>query len=206
VSKGTAVARIYAVDAAEVRLPLSADQLAFVELPLDYRGEAREATRPEVVLRASLAGQTHEWRGRIERTEGEIDTRTRMLFAVARVEDPYARGAGESRPPLASGLFVEADILGRVATNVVVLPRTALRGADRVLVVNGEERLSFRDVTVLGGDRASVVIGSGLDSGERVCVSPLDVVVEGMRVRTGGAAPVGLPEASGEAGEGADRR
>ncbi len=39
VNRGTPVATIYAVDFAEVRLPIPDDQLAFVDLPMHYRGE-----------------------------------------------------------------------------------------------------------------------------------------------------------------------
>jgi RND family efflux transporter MFP subunit len=186
VTKGSPVARIYSVDYAEVRLPLSADQLAYVNLPLDYRGETHSNRGPEVLLKASLAGQTHVWSGTIDRTEGEIDTRTRMIFAVAQVKNPYGRGDNRKRPPLASGLFVDAEILGKTATNVVVVPRSALRGPDRLLVVDSENRLRFREVNVLRAGREEVIIRSGLKDGERICTSPLDVVVDGMKVRTEG--------------------
>jgi multidrug efflux pump subunit AcrA (membrane-fusion protein) len=85
------------------------------------------------------------------------------------------------------GLFVDATILGREVDDVVVLPRSTLRDGNRVLVVDAEDRLHFRDVEVLRatGDRA--VISGGLQAGERVCVSPIDVVVEGMQVRVAAA-------------------
>ena len=110
---GTRLATIYAVDFAEIRLPLPDSELAFVDLPLNYRGEQSSARGPEVVLRAEFAGRVHEWLGRIVRTEGEIDPRSRMVHAVARVADPYGRGDDPDRPPLAAGLFVEAEIRGR---------------------------------------------------------------------------------------------
>jgi len=184
VTRGTPVARLYSVDYAEVRLPLSADQLAYVQLPLDYRGESPAEHHPAVRLRASLGGRVHEWEGVIDRVEGEIDVRTRMVFAVARVEDPYGRTAHTNRPPLASGLFVEADILGSTVRDVFVLPRTALRDANTVLVLDNEQRLHRRTVEVARAERQDVVISQGLQDGEVICTSPLDVYVEGMRVRT----------------------
>ena len=92
------------VDFAEIRLPLPDGDLAFVDLPLVFRGESAREDGPEVVLRTSFAGQVHEWRGRIVRTEGEIDPSSRMVHAVARVKDPYGRGQDPGRPPLAVGL------------------------------------------------------------------------------------------------------
>lgn len=196
VTKGSPVARIYSVDIAEVRLPLSADQLAFVDVPLSYRGEPLPAGGPVVLLRGQLAGQTHTWTGRVDRTEGEIDTQTRMITVVAQVEDPYGRRGSGDQPPLAVGLFVLAEILGKTAERVAVVPRAALRGQNQVLIVDDETRLRFRDVQVLRADRAQAVIGSGLSQGERICTSPLDVVTDGMRVR--------LQSAPSESQNGAD--
>ncbi len=180
VAPGTPLATIYAVDYAEVRLPIPGDEMAYLDLPLDYRGAARRAG-PEVILRAEFAGGRHAWRGRIVRTEGEIDPRSRLVHAVARVADPYAPGA-EGRPPLAVGMYVEAEIRGRTLRGVAVVPREALREGDRVLVVDGDDRLRFRPVEVLRRGDEEVVVGSGLAAGERLCLSSL-AATDGMRVR-----------------------
>ena len=118
------------------------------------------------------------------RTEGEIDPRSRMIHAVVRVADPYARGGDPGRPPLAVGLYVDAEILGRVARQVAVVPRSALRGENQLLVVSDEDRLHFRSVEILRTTQDDVIVSSGLAAGERICVSPLAVVTAGMRVRT----------------------
>ena len=52
-----------------------------------------------------------------------------------------------------------------------------------MLVIDAEDRIRFRPVEVLRAERDQVVIGSGLSPGERVCVSPLGAVVDGMSVR-----------------------
>jgi multidrug efflux pump subunit AcrA (membrane-fusion protein) len=134
-------------------------------------------------LRARLGGQQHEWEGRIVRTEGEIDTRTRMLNAVARVDDPYARSQDWSRPPLAIGLFVDAEIEGRKVKQVHVAPRAALRLDQRLMVVDRDHRLRFRTVAILRLEGDHVVFGDGLEAGDRVSISPLEIAVEGMEVR-----------------------
>jgi multidrug efflux pump subunit AcrA (membrane-fusion protein) len=81
------------------------------------------------------------------------------------------------------GLFTEATIEGRVVENVVVLPRSALRGKDGVLIVDAEDRLHLRNVDVLRVDREVAVITGGLEGGELVCLSPIEVAVDGMKVR-----------------------
>jgi multidrug efflux pump subunit AcrA (membrane-fusion protein) len=82
---------------------------------------------------------------------------------------------------------VEAEILGKQAENVVVLPRAAMRDMDQVLVLDDESRLRFRRVEVLRTARDQVVVRSGLAPGDQVCISPLEMVVDGMRVRDASA-------------------
>jgi RND family efflux transporter MFP subunit len=184
VAMGNPLATIYAVDYAEVRLPLPDDQLAYVELPLHYRGENKRLKGPQVTLKADFAGQVFEWTGAIVRTEGEIDPGSRMVHAVAQVKNPYGRGDDPNRPPLAVGLYVEAEIEGATAEGVAVLPRSALRGRTQVLVITPEDRLEFRDVDVLRTTREEIYVRGGLKEGERVCLSPLEAVTDGMQVRT----------------------
>ncbi|MEE2636007.1 MAG: efflux RND transporter periplasmic adaptor subunit [Acidobacteriota bacterium] len=182
VNKGTTVGQIYAVDSAEIRLPLPDEELAYVDVPLSYRG-GQQQTGPLVTLSADFAGRQHTWRGRIVRTESEIDPVSRMVHVVAEVNDPYAVGDDRSRPPLAAGMFVEAEIAGLTVTDVVRLPWAALRGRNRVLVVDDQGRLRFRQVEVLRSTSEQVLVRAGLDEGERVCISALDTVTDGMVVR-----------------------
>ncbi len=197
VARGQSVATLYATDFVEIRLPIADRQLAFLDLP-DLRNGGKDAEGPEVVLRAHFGGREHQWMGRIVRTEGEIDSRSRMLHVVARVEDPYGRTAAaestppdkiEKRPPLAVGLFVKARIAGLVARESVGIPRAAMRDDNRILVVDDENRLRFREVEVLRIERDQVLIRSQFGPGERICVSPLQVAVEGMRIEPVAANP-----------------
>ncbi len=183
VNPGAPVARIYAVDYAEIRLPVPHEQLAYLDLIYNARSELEPASRPKALVHAVFAGAPQTWEGEIVRIEGEIDARTRMVNLVARVDAPYDQGDSPARPPLFAGLFVEVEIHGRVARDVVVVPRTALRGSNQVLVVDGDNRLRFREVDLLRLEAENALIRSGLVGGERVCISTLDAVVEGMQVR-----------------------
>ncbi len=184
VTRGTAVATVYSVDAVEVRLPLPDSELAFLDLPLDYRDEDAARRGPEVMLHAEFGGTVHRWAGRVVRTEGEIDPRSRMVHVVAQVNDPYGRDG--DRPPLAVGMFVEAELRGHIVRDVAVLPREALHTGDVVWTVDEEDRLHFRDVNVFRAQGDRVLISSGLEPGERVCLSSLEAATDGMRVRVAG--------------------
>jgi multidrug efflux system membrane fusion protein len=183
VNPGSPVGRIYAVDYAEVRLPMPDNQLAYLDLPFAFRNHSTETPGPDVRLHAEFAGGKHTWMGQIVRIEGEIDARSRMVTLVARVDNPYGQSEKGNRPPLAVGMFVTAEILGNRVSNVVVVPRAAIRGKDQVLVVT-DNRLYHRTIDIHRADAEKVVVKSGLKSGDQICSSPLDTVVEGMRVRT----------------------
>jgi RND family efflux transporter MFP subunit len=181
VQRGTPAARVYAVDFAEVRLPVRDADLAFLDLSMDYREESGAAEGPEVLLRADFAGRRHLWRARVVRTEGEIDPATRMLHLVARVADPYARHDG--RPALALGLFVEAEILGRVLTDALMVPRSAVHEGGRIWLVDTTDRLRVRSAEVLRNEGETAVLRALLAPGERLCLSNVARPVEGMPVR-----------------------
>ncbi|MFT5696691.1 MAG: hypothetical protein ACI9QQ_002673 [Myxococcota bacterium] len=64
-----------------------------------------------------------------------------------------------------------------------MLPRSALHGKTRVMIVDAEQRLRFREINVLRLNRDEVLIQGGLVAGDRVCISTLDTAMDGMLVR-----------------------
>ncbi len=106
VSRGAAIATIYASDLVEVRLPIADRQLAFLNLPSTQRGELPEARQPNVTLTTQYGGKQLTWSGKIVRTEAEIDITSRMVHLVARVTQ------NNEENPLSVGLFVDAVIEG----------------------------------------------------------------------------------------------
>ena len=193
VSVGSSVATVYAVDRAEIRLPLPDNELAYLNLPLSYRG-AENRQGPQVMLRSTFAGETHVWSGRILRTESEIDPVSRMVHVVAEVDDPYRPGPDPDRPPLAVGMYVDAEIEGRRFRQIAVVPRSGLRGRSQVMVVDGESRLRFREVEILRMTAESVYVRAGLANGERVVISTLDSPTDGMQVQVTNPTPDLLAE------------
>lgn len=184
VSRGVALAQLYSTDIAEIRLPLPNEELAYVDIPLSFHYDEKSGVLgPEVRIKTRWAGKDYMWNGRIVRTEGKIDSNTRMLYAVAQVKDPYTPRNDSSRPPLAVGMFVEAEVLGRVLSGAVILPRDAIRGSDTVYVIDSDKKLYSRKVDIFKRERERVFVRSGLEDGERVCISPIEVVIDGMEVQ-----------------------
>jgi RND family efflux transporter MFP subunit len=175
VTTGQKLAVVYATQAAEIIVPLPTEDLAWFDVPGFTNGDDRGA---DAVVQVKIAGETKQWPGRIVRSEGKLDQRTRMVNVVVRIDNPYA-----TRPPLAVGLFAKVTIQGRTLDQAALIPRAALRDNDQVWVVDQKNRLIFRAVEVARLDFDGAVVRNGLKHGERIVVSTLKGVSDGMRVR-----------------------
>ena len=179
VNRGQSIASIYAIDSAEIRLPVHDKELAFLDLSLFETAKSKDDA---VILKATFAGEQHTWNARIARTEGELDSRTRMINVIAEIDSPYS--SKDSRPPLTIGLFVEAEILGRFIEDAVVIPQSAIQERNLVYTVNEKNRLEFKKVEILRMINDQAVITDGLKTGDTVCISALRNAEPGMEVRT----------------------
>ncbi|PIE41583.1 MAG: efflux transporter periplasmic adaptor subunit [Gammaproteobacteria bacterium] len=183
VRPGMQLGAIYAVDIAEIRLPLSDRQVGLVDVPLDF--DSVNEPGPMVTLVGQYGGEKYQWLGQVVRAEGGLDQRNRLLYVVAHVEDPYAKDPKQpGRPPLASGFFVDAKIKGRTHHNLFVVPRRSVRNGNQIWVVGPDNKLQRRELGVLYKGKDSIYVKSGLQNGDRVVLSQLDIAVEGMEVRT----------------------
>jgi len=193
VGPGTPLGVTFAIDRAEIRLPLSGDDLAYLELPSATRLDADH--RVPVTLTAEGDGVSGRWQAEIVRTEGVVDAASRVIYAVAEVVDPYGVLGVSEQAELKMGTFVRAEIEGRRANNVVILPRAVLQPNDSVLVANADRELEIRPVTVVRAEPRSVYIGAGLADGELVITTPLDAPIPGTQVAIRGEERPDTPDA-----------
>ncbi len=192
VTPGTQLGTAFAVDSAEIRLPLSDADLAYLALPTF----TNQDQWPEVTLSASIAGQPRQWRANIVRTEGVVDERSRVTYAVARLADPYGVfNADSAHTPLPIGTFVEADIDGIWAEQVALLPRHVLRDNNTVLLAGAENELEIRQVEVLRADAQRVYVSSGLNVGDRVITTAIDIPIPGLELTISNAAATSAVDA-----------
>lgn len=176
------LARVYALDVAEIDLSISRSEL--IMLAFD-EGSNDSGYRPEVHVLDKSDKVTH--RGELDRSEGIVDPRSRYPRVVAKVEgafaDPFAPTEPGAPAALYLGEFVKARLFGP-STEVFVIPSLALREEQYVLIIDEENRIIRRKVSTLKETREEIWVMGGLDEGERVCLTPLEVVAKGMKVRT----------------------
>jgi RND family efflux transporter MFP subunit len=183
VSPGTPLGEVFGTEAVQIRLPLTDNELSMLNIPVAF--QATEANPgPNVRVSAVLAGQHREWEAQLVRTDSSIDTQTRVLYAIAQVNDPYGAAAEAGGSPLPVGLFVDAEVQGRVVADAYVLPRSALRGSDSVYVAQEGGTLGIRNVSVITSDPERLVISGGVTADDMVITSPIRAASDGMRIRT----------------------
>jgi hypothetical protein len=139
-----------------------------------------------VKLTAQSGNGTTDWRGHIIRTEGVVDERSRVIYAVAEVKDPYGV-LGETREtPLAVGTFVLGQIDGISGENLTVFPRYALRSDNTVLVADSDKKLQIRNVQIVRATPETVFIQSGLMAGDRIVTTAIEAAIPGTQLAVQG--------------------
>jgi RND family efflux transporter MFP subunit len=153
ISSGTSLASIFAVDYAEVRLPIEARHIRFLELP-----EEASDSPVKIILRDALDESNKiEREAWIVRTEGALNEQSLDLFAIARIDDPFGRESGKA--PLRIGQPVSAKVPGRPFEKVVVIPREAVRQLSRITVVDRDSHMiSKRMVTPLWENETDLIV------------------------------------------------
>ena len=180
VSAGTKLGRVFSTDIVEIRLPLTDSQLAELNLPMGFMADAFNA--PVVNFSARVGSREQSWTGHIVRTHASVDQQTRLIYAIAEVEDPYGFGSDHGAP-MAVGMFVHAEIASVNSQSAMVLPRLALRNADKVYVINDQNRLEIRTVEIISTSEETVLVSTGVEVGDKVVTSSIPAAVDGMEVR-----------------------
>jgi len=188
VSTGSAIAEIFAIDYAEVRLPIPENKIQYLDLPSSIQEFSNNDdyynSGPEVELVSEIGDRIYHWTGHLSRTEGVLDTLTRVLFSVVQVSDPYNLYSMEHDEPLRIGTYVNAEIQGQLLEDVVVLPRHTLQANDLVWVADQENRLRARTVEVITSNGDEVYIRGGLETGDQVILTRLENPLNSTLVQT----------------------
>ncbi len=188
VAPGAPVALMFATATMEIRVPLTDADLAAMRLPVGF---AATGANPGPAARISTAttGRTQTWQGRLVRVDASVDARTRLVYAIVEVRDPFS---SRHASPLAPGMFVTVQLEGSGSETMVAAPRSALKRNEFVYVVKPDNTIDVRRVRAAQTTADEVMFREGVADGERVVVSVLTSPRQGMAVtpidREGGSA------------------
>ncbi len=133
----------------------------------------------KILLTTTIAGTRHQWPGKVMWDSGEIDPQTLSAYLI--VEVLPSKDTSLKLPP--PGLFVDAEITGAFLENVIAVPRAAVSGRNRVSVMDKNDALQFRTLAVVRSDAKSLYVSGGLQPGDRIILTKLELPVEGMKLK-----------------------
>ncbi len=197
VSAGQSVGAVYGAKAFEIAVPLEDKQLKWIEgVPIGRIGaltKAQISKLPHASVQSEFAGVKTIRTGKVVRTDGVIDERSRMIKLVIQIDDPlsiYATTEADKSPPLLPGAFVRVTVHGKALNNVFRIPRHALHPNNTIYVARNE-KLHMAAVEVERKDRNFAYVRSTLikgkptlDDGESIVITPLDTPTHGMAIKT----------------------
>lgn len=178
---GNGIAMLAGTDQVEISVPLPLSELQWLTIP---RANQDTSGSP-ATLSLKTGKQTYTWEGKVVRSLGEINSNSHMATVVVAVDDPYRlkKGADAEQLDLANGLFVDITMHGKTLQNVVPIPRDSLRENNSVWIADPEDRLQIRPINILRRERDLLLIDSGLTGGERLVLTTLDGVANGLLLR-----------------------
>ena len=149
-----------------------------IRLPFSLDDYAQLPEKTDITLSADIGGKLYEWKAEMMWELGEVDQKTLSSFVLAKIiansDHPY-------RFSLPSpGVFLNATVKGGVLPGVIAVPRSAVRGQNQILVLNGENKLEQRELMVVRQNASHVLASQGVADGEKVILTKVDMPVLGM--------------------------
>jgi len=155
---GSQLGQIINLENLEVELPIPAIDIQWID-----RQEPVRFTSSEI------SGQ---WQGSINRIGKNIDPKTQTVQLYASVDK-------RDQNQLYNGVFLKAEIAGKVIKNAISIPRKAIYEDKFVyLIQNG--RLDYREVKISFKEPESVIATGGVQNGDTLVVEVLQGVAPGM--------------------------
>ena len=175
---GQPVGAMYTSSEIEITLAVKDNDLQFLSIPMDGR-KLNPSEQASVVIESFYKGKTQSWKGKLERVDGVIDPVTRMINLIAVFKNDFIES---DKPNLPIGLFVEAKIDGITLKNIFEIPINSISEDNEVYIVNKDNQLELRELTILKKYSEFVIIKDGLKAGERIVTSKLSTASNGIKV------------------------
>jgi len=201
VSMGSVLATTNAIDYAEVRLPIKHRDIAFLNLnktnKLINASDSQQLNQisGEVELFYQLNGKRHTWQAQLQRYEGVVDSKSRVHYLVAQLEDPYHVLTSSNHDEIRIGTFVNAKVVGKKLTNIISIPMSAVYSGNSIYLLDENNQLVIQQISVLRTDSRFVYTEESIPDNKRLIVTKLATPVSGMTLRVIGEEAAGSESA-----------
>lgn len=170
VNAGEQVAQLNSIETAEIIVPIAGFDRPFIK-----RNMARE---PAIAQLNSPAKESRA--GLIHRDLGVVDSSTRMIHVVMRIEDPY--GVKTSKTPIVFGSYVEVKFAGKQLNDVYKVPQTLVNNS-AIWLVDEDNRLNAQPVHVIREEGSYFYVSGELKNDARMAQNLPEYPQNGMQVR-----------------------
>lgn len=161
VNPGANIGRIIRTDEMEAEIPIKAESIKWIEkgMPVKLFSE----------------NKSMQWDGNVTRISDYVDPNTQSI-------NVYVSLSPNNKNKLFEGIYLQAEIKGKIVVNTMEIPRKALVNNNQVFVVDNG-KLKLKPITIHKVNNNSLIF-SGLETGELVVVESLVNVAENTGVKT----------------------
>jgi RND family efflux transporter MFP subunit len=158
---GSRLGEVINLDDLEVEIPVPAADISWIDRSKSVKVESPELEK--------------SWEGRISRIGNSIDVRTQSIPVFIKIRSNQVSD-------LFAGIFLHADIPGKVIDKAITIPRKIVYDNQYVYFIkNG--RLDYRKVNIVRRESDHVIINGGLMDGDTIVTEVMQGVAEGMFAR-----------------------
>lgn len=162
----------------ELAVPMA--QLRWIRIPLtpDEPGSAVK------LFQENVWGEGNFRTGRVVRLLTDLEPNGRMARLLVAIQDPLnLQKQNAQLPPVLLGSYLRAEIQGEEVARLAKVDRRWIHDQDTVWLMNADNRLEIRQVTIAYRGQHAVYISEGLETGDRLVVTDISAPTNGMPIR-----------------------
>ena len=154
--------------------------------PEDLQSVISKMQLEAIISLVGHEGISARWQGQLLRIGESVDPDRDTISLVVVVNNPYEGVIPGKRPPLLKGMYAAVEFVAP-AREMLVLPRKAIHQG-RVYVATENDsgsgyKLEIRPVNIVYKQGRLVVIDSGVDAGEKIVITDVIPVIDGLPLK-----------------------
>ena len=162
----------------ELAVPMA--QLRWITIP----GTPDEPGSAVKLFQENVWGKEKFRTGRVVRLLTDLEPNGRMARLLVAIQDPLNLQAHHARlPRVLLGSYLRAEIQGEELSRLAKVDRRWIHDQDTVWLMNTDNTLEIRQVTIAYRGQHAVYISEGLETGDRLVVTDISAPTNGMPIR-----------------------
>jgi len=180
VLNSTLLATLVGTDQYWIEVAVPVDQLKWIRIP----GPGINSGSSARIYNDNVWRDGEYREGKIMQLVGDLESEGRMARLLIAVEDPLDLDGKDGRKPrLLIDSYVRVIIDGTPQKSVISIDRKHVHDGNLVWIMDEQDRLNIRTVSILFRGKSNVLVTSGVKAGERLVTTDLSAPVNNMPLR-----------------------